>query len=451
MATYYVRGSTTASGTIGSNAAAGTSWTVPKQTVAGALAIAGLTSGDIIVVDYQGGFTAGAVVTWTVPAAVLNIAIISVVPSGTTGFTKSAGARESVGAFSGAFSIAAAGNATNIYVYGMTIEAGSTAGATNHINLHITSAISATLTLEDCVLGVRATNTASIVCGLTSAAASRSTVINLRNCSLEFAARLGTAILVAESFVEMVGCTITVGATQPAQLFAISNIADIATVTVMGMSLAGITSAFLLLTNMSSSQFLVKNCELGATTTTGTWPGGIGSITLRNCAAADVITNFEYRDAYGTVAVATDTSLNAEFGGIGVSWLVTTTASASEFRPFVSPLLEIWNEGLSAQTATIELTMDGSPYTDRQLWAALTYPASAANPRYTVIENRNDAPFTGTGVAHPTSSAAWTGAHTNKQALELAFTASEIGLLQAQISVAAPSTTLYVNPVIDLS
>ena len=58
MAYWYVKGTTGATGN------AGTSWTAAKQSVAQVLALAGFASGDIVLVDRNGTFTATAANTW---------------------------------------------------------------------------------------------------------------------------------------------------------------------------------------------------------------------------------------------------------------------------------------------------------------------------------------------------------------------------------------------------
>ena len=454
MATYYVRGSATASGAVGSNANAGTSWTVPKQTVAGALAIVGLATNDIIVVDYQGLFTAGAAIAWTVPAGVLNIAIISVVPSGTTGFTKTAGAQEAVGAATAGVTIAVTTTNTNIYVYGMWLAGGTSASTVAGFSLLIAANLSAALTMDECTLEIRTTGLSMITCGLSNSGASRSSMIQFQNTIFSVTgSRLGSVFTLGDVSIDMNMCSFSLtGANKPVQLFQITGLADTADVTISNMSFAGIAAALLLFTNMTTSKFLVKNCELSFTFT-GSFSGGVGSVTLRNCSDGDVITMFQYTDSYGILQSTTNSLIGddrAEFNGGGVCWEMNTTSLVSEARPFVVPLLEIWNETVGAVTAKIEITRNGS-LTDRQIWSELSYPTSATVPLYQTDSNRNAAPFTGTGVAHPTSAETWDTPLTHAQVLEHTITTTEVGLLQARIYVAEPSAALTLNPVINLS
>ncbi len=458
MANLFVRGSS------GSNANTGADWNNAKQSVAGALAIA--ASGDVILVDNGETYTQSGAITWTPPAGG-NVSIISAVRSGTSGFTWGAGATEACGAVTAAFTIAGTSSAnttSSMYVYGMTISAGSNNSSACTISLLASATINAFLEMVSCTLDLKTANaTAAIIYGLTISTASRSLTIRQTNCTLLCSgSRAGTFLTLGDANVEMINPTIsTTGGTKPAVLFGMIALADSANLVVRDGDLSGYSTssgALFSVTNWAASQALLKNLKLSGTPTltTGTWPGGVGSITVRNCDSADTINTFQFVNSYGTLTVNGTTYLTAgpQFNGAGVSWKIVTTTLASEYLPFITPPIEIWGTLTSAQTAELEFVRDSaSSLTDREIWSDLEYPASASFPNYTRATSRNANPFTGSGSNQTTSSAGWTGTGgfsvgALKQKLQVAFTAAEVGLLQSRVFVGKASETVYVNPAI---
>ena len=189
--------------------------------------------------------------------------------------------------------------------------------------------------------------------------------------------------------------------------------------------------------------------------TSGSWPAGHGSFTLRNCySSGGGLRHFFYQTPYGLVETLDTTYLDggAEFDGSPLCWMVSTTALASEFMPFVIPPLEIWSETIGAQTAAIEFVRSSAtPLTDREIWSDIEYSATAGIGRYDYNDNRNNAPFTGTPVNQPASGATWTGSlggSPSKQKLTHTITTAEQGLLQARVSVGKATELLFINPAI---
>lgn len=441
----------------GNNADDGLSWANAKQTVAGALAIA--ASNDIIKVDSAGTFTATAAITWTPPAG--NVAIISVDRANSDAWL--AGATESVGASNNNFNIAGAAG-SKMYVYGMTINGGSNNSVTCIIGLLTTSTVIAALEMRSCTINLNSTSTgATLLFGASAQIGQRSNPIRLRDCTLGItASRAGTYALIQKAKVELINPTFNMaGATKPAILFAAGAAGDTGSIRIVDGDLTGYavsSGAYFSVANFNTVSASIENCKISATPTltTGTWPGGEGSILLRNVDSGDTLYTFQYVNSYGTLTADTAvfiTTGGAAFNGAGVSWKIVTSSLADEFSPFVTPQIAVWNTTTTAQTSAIEIIRDNATaLTDRNIWSSLDFPASASFPNYTFQTNRNANPFTGTPANQPTSTATWTGtggfSNPTKQKLENAFTAAEVGLLEAQIYVGVASTTLYIDPYI---
>lgn len=450
MTTYFV------SSVDGNNADSGLTWALAKQTVAGALAVPAV-SGDIILVDSAHAFTATAAITWTPPAG--NIAIISVNRAG--GDAWLAGASESIGAANSQFLIAnAAGSA--MFVYGMSLFGGTNNNANCFITLLTSTSGISSLEMVSCTINLQSVNTSGVLnFGTSVATTARSNRIRLLNCTLQCdASRAGTFALIQRARVELINPAFAMnGATKPAILFAGATAGDTGSILIRDADLTGYAvsgGAYFGVANFNTISAVVENCKISATPsiTTGAWPGGEASITLRNVDSGDTINSFEYRDAYGTITENASIYFDAgaDFNGAGISWQIVTTAAANEYTPFVTPIVgEIWNTTTSAQTAEIELVRDSATaLTDREIWSGIDYPASASFPNYTRASNRHANPFTGTGAAQPTSTGAWTGtggfSNTTKQKLQHAFTAAEVGMLTARVHVGKASETLYLHP-----
>jgi hypothetical protein len=439
----------------GTNADNGSTWALAKQTVAGALAIA--ASGDIILVDNAGTFTAGAAITWTPPAG--NVAIISVNRSG--GNAWAAGAIENVGGSASAFLVnGAAGSA--MFVYGMTLRGGASASASCVITILGTNSVNSYFEAKACTLDLAAStsNLPQIHLGQGSNGSSRALSIKLNDCTfLCSGSRFGNFISI-NSTVEIVNPTISLtGANKPAGLFSTNLVNNhdrmlIRDGTIAGYNVSG--GAYFDLTNMAGIEVTLVNLITSSTPalTTGSWPaGGTGSITQRNVDSANTDYVFSYQNARGTLTVDTGVYMDggASFNSQNVSWKIVTTSAASEFTPFVTPPLAIWDTSTSAQTATWDIVRDSATnLTDRDIWPAIDYAASGTTTQYTAGSGRNANPFTGTGTNWAASSETWTGTgsftNPNKQTMSIALTAARDGLLQGRVYVGLASATIYLNP-----
>ncbi len=434
----------------------GSTWAKAFTSVTSALS--GRSSGDFIIVDAAHSVTANAAITWTPPAG--NIAIICVTPSGASGFssTPATGAAEGVGAASAAFTIASIA-AAHIYVYGMTINGGTNANSACTIALLSTN-VACTLEMQSCTLDLKAASTVSILLGVLGGTGIAHS-IRCKDCTyIASGSRAGTVLQIGNAQIDIINPTIsTTGATKPVILIAANstNPALGGTLTVRDGDLSGYavsSGAYLNLgTNFISQQVLLRNLKLSATPTltTGSWSQGTASITLRNVDSGNTLYTFQYQNPMGTLTADTTkyVTSGASFNGAGISWKIVTTSLATQFNPFVTPLLQIWGTSTSAETAAVEIIQDSAAtaLTDLDIWFNVESAASASFPNYTTTSDRNAQPFIGTPANQPTSTTAWTGSFTTptKQQLQNAVTPAAVGLIAGRLNVGIAATTLWMD------
>lgn len=454
MATIYVN-----SGAAG--AANGTSWTDAYLTVSAALA--GRASGDIIYVHKTHSVTAGAAITWTLING--NLSIICVDKDASDAW--STGAVEKVGTFNGIFTIAQV-STSSLFVYGMTI--GGATGNQGIGNVVIGAAAAAnggTLEFNTCTFTMESTNTSSgqIRMGGAAQADSRSLVIDFNDCTVNLPNHTGSAGILQPGLAKIHITNPTIaffGASKPTVLFAVRDDSSATVDLTVSGDLSGFDSSSGVLVgvgNFGSGSMLFKGCKLSTNTTSitsGTWPGSASSLTLRNVDNGDTLTTFEYRNRLGTLTedTATYAASGASFNGTPISWQVVTTSACDEANPFVAPLLSIWNTSTSAQTATVETLWDSATgLKDTEIWLEIAYLSSSTFPLYTVADDRNATPFVSSGTAQATSAVTWTESATNdnEQYLSVAFTASDVGIVEGHVYVARASTTLWIDPLLRLA
>jgi len=431
----------------GNNANACTDWSVPCQTVAGALAKATPT---IIAVDAAGTFTATAAITWTLPATTISIISSTNGTIGTT-ITPSAGAVEGIGAASNNFTITSV-SGTSLYVFGMHLIS-STNAAANLFAIGSGGNANSTLYFDGTTFELAGASTGQVV------STSAVSFIQFTNCTfLVSGSRAGAILSLGAHTVNFANPTITTsGATKPVTLIADNSSGSPIFITMRDGDISGFAtaaSALVSLTGFNAGEILFKNLKTSATPTitSGTWPtAGSGAIILRNVDSGNTVNNFEVIESQGTLTIDTANFLTAatQFNGSALAWKIVTTSVASPTNPFRSPLIEQWNTNTSPQTLNVEFAQNSSAtaLTDQDIWSTQDYPNSGSFPSYSIGSNRNAAPITGTPSNQTSSAVAWTGLTTpTTQKLANTFTAAANGLLQARVSIGVATKTVYINP-----
>lgn len=452
----------------------GSTWADAYTTMAAALTAS--ASGDIILVSDQHSFAPGAAITWTQPAG--NITIICVTPTslvaGVSSYTAwSTGATESVGNFAGLFTITGV-NASTMYIYGMTLNAGSAANAACDLLIEAAADITHRFHFDTCILAINSTTTtAQFVWGATSAGGTAGSYMLLTNCTIKStASRAGTMFALGSITMDWFKCTIDVGAgTKPVVLFSMANSSRDTDVTIADCDLNGFSAtsnSLVDVANLGPGKFVFKNCKLNSNSSfeTGTWvASSLGSITVRNCNSGAVFNAFEYRDARGVIQQITSivASNGASFASTAIAWSVLTRAVCNENNVFISPLLRVENTSTSTQTASVEfITDDSAALTDRLIWINFAYPNDASFPSFAWVTDRCVTPFEnslGNGGVQATGAATWSGATytamTNnsgqgKGKCSVSFAAAVAsGQLEATLSFApAGVKQFYVDPLL---
>jgi hypothetical protein len=118
--------------------------------------------------------------------------------------------------------------------------------------------------------------------------------------------------------------------------------------------------------------------------------------------------------------------------------------------------IQVWNATTnSAITLTIPIITDNVTLTDAQAWLEVEYQASNTSPLGTLVSTRVSDPIFGTAVnvaSDTTSTWTTTGLTTPvKQKLSATITPQAIGLIRVYLVVAKPSTTVYYDPLIQIT
>jgi hypothetical protein len=188
------------------------------------------------------------------------------------------------------------------------------------------------------------------------------------------------------------------------------------------------------------------------TVTINTWlAGSNASITLQNVDSGNTDYEFQYTTGTGTLTADAGVFKNsgATFNGTPVSWKVVTTAACTEFNPFRTPYMQIWDTTNTSQTATVSIAQasGATGLTNRNCWAIIDFGASGTTTKYTFQSSRATQPFVAAGSTWATDTATWTGIATPVvQLIDTgALTASRDGLLRGQIAIAIATTTVYLD------
>lgn len=201
------------------------------------------------------------------------------------------------------------------------------------------------------------------------------------------------------------------------------------------------------------------DCDMHASSTPlATQTAGIAgaSTWMLNCSAGGIKRMIGHYNALGQTTVSA--SIYANDGLMyddtnRCSWEIISSAAATIYSPYVSPMIDVFDAGSSAITPWIECLRDGSStaYQDDEVWPEFIYQSSASSPISTFVSSRMT--FLGTPANITTSSKGasdWTGeggtAWFGKLTLPSSITPLKPGSLKARICVGSPSTTIYIDP-----
>jgi hypothetical protein len=142
------------------------------------------------------------------------------------------------------------------------------------------------------------------------------------------------------------------------------------------------------------------------------------------------------------------------------SWKVVTTANSNWRNPFTTPWVDFYNTTTTAITPRFEILRDGSAsaFDDNEVWAEFSWKNTASSPLASGLQSDSMsfvnllAGTAGTDQANGAGTGSWTGesgtAWSGKVDSGSSITPTEAGYLCGRVVVAAPSITVYVDPVI---
>lgn len=205
-------------------------------------------------------------------------------------------------------------------------------------------------------------------------------------------------------------------------------------------------------------EYELLNCKLGeANITTGTIPGAGGpTVKMSNCDSTNSNNRYFFQNCFGVIYSETTivkTSGASDGSNSFSRKMVTNNNSDFEF-PLILEHLMVWNNTTgSSKTATVEILTDGVTLTDDECWLEIEYLGDSNFPISSFASDRKTT-FLSSPASQTVSTVEWitTGLSSPvKQKLSVSFTPQMKGLIIGRVMLAKKSTTVYVNPVMDIS
>jgi hypothetical protein len=177
---------------------------------------------------------------------------------------------------------------------------------------------------------------------------------------------------------------------------------------------------------------------------------GAHCVIAADCDEGDVNYNFRKECYEGTISTSAAIYQSASNGTDSFSLLMTGNANTSFVHPLVSPEIVAFNSALSAMTTLVEVTNDGTTFTDAQLWQETMAKITTGVPLGTWNVADRVADILTAGSNQASSSVSWTGTGgfgaEVKQKLESgSFTPAEVGEIVTVVKLAA-NDNVYVSP-----
>ena len=204
-----------------------------------------------------------------------------------------------------------------------------------------------------------------------------------------------------------------------------------------------------------------KRCKVPAWSGGGLLVDAIGIegtiIKFHSVSNSDIIYQFQENYATGQINEDTGIYLDATYDGTnGYSAKMVTLANAIEWqRPLRFKLAELWNPTANA-TVTVEMVLDSATALNNDdVWIEIEYPNGTTGALGDIDRTSRAATILTTPSARTSSSVSWTGTggFGNEQKIKIAETlaSDQAGVLTIWVCLAKPSTTIYVDPKVDLS
>lgn len=250
-----------------------------------------------------------------------------------------------------------------------------------------------------------------------------------------------------------------IAGTTPTTLFAAQS--GTTTVYLHGVDLSALGSGKNLIDASGSvyGKFELENCKLGASV--GLTTGSVAAIyatrvRLVNCDSAATNYRYLYQDYAGSITQETTIvrSGGASNGTTPFSRKLVSTANSSWHTALTSDPVMVWNDSTSPVTVSIPILNDGVTLTTADIWVEVEYLGDASTPQASFASGAAATVLTAGSSWDTDSSSTWTTTGLSspvQQLLSVTFTPAMIGPLQVRVYLARPSTTVYVDPKVQVS
>jgi len=327
---------------------------------------------------------------------------------------------------SGAFNLTLSSAAS--YFYGITFKCGIGNNATRALT-------GAANYLENCVLELATTGASSTIAGLTSAV--------WKDVRVKFAAAGQTVTTLPTLWS---GGGLASGGTSPTNLLA--NTSSLFG-TIENLDLSSANAAINICMATNTHRVTLRNIKMPAS-----WSGAINaSATPNNGASLEAFnvgegaltTDYYKKKSEGTVS---DESTIIVSGSPFSTAIATDGDAVYPARPLVGPELGRYNSSTSAITVTVDVLTDSATnLTDKDVILEVRYPSAADSPLGATATS--DPGYFATAADLTASTAEWTTTgltNPNKQKVSVTFTPGRVGYITATVKVTKASTTVYVDP-----
>jgi hypothetical protein len=459
MAMYFVDGAAA------DDAASGTDWSIPKKTIAGALSVA-TTNGDIVVIKKSALSTTDSEVsadtTYTVTA---SISIISATATdGYRGFSPSPmGTSYWIGNNTSNRGIQfTINNSSTVHLYGLTFKISGTSGDSF---VFPNSGTGSVLVIDSCYFWMANTSSSSgFQFGLVASQNENSVI--LKNNTFKFG-HVSQGLLGTAADLKISNLIIDNTGTAPDYLF-IGTSGATGKISIEASDLSACSG---LVGNQTTGhkQYIFRQCKIPSTlVATQTTYNNLSQVEafFYDCSSGDTHYNFIHNNGIGELSIAVGgsepyiTTSGAEYNIAGSKSVckIVTTANTSFHAPYVTPWFSVYNEVTSAITPYFEALRKGSStaYLESELWSEWMYKGTSNSTAATINTSDKGGDVIASGSDQATSSLTagdWTnedGASNvyHKLTPSSSITPTEIGDISGRVCVAAPSTTVYFDPVI---
>lgn len=175
------------------------------------------------------------------------------------------------------------------------------------------------------------------------------------------------------------------------------------------------------------------------------------TVEIYNVGTGNTAYAFHIEDSRGVATEDTTQYRDATYDGTnGYSVkVVTTSAMVDGFTPFRMLLAEYY--AAANGTHTVQLLTDGVTLQNDEFFVELIYPDATTGTLMNVVTSRAGNPISPANLS--TSTEVWTETLTSDTELEVAVTATSgaAGIHQVWINVAKPSSTVYIDPEVDVT